>query len=196
MRAVWGWPCLQKYLYKIMFNLLPENLRNAVVKEYHLRLTIVVMVYVILIQVSFLIFLFPSWLVSFYKEKDFSSQSDELNKSLSTLDISSTTSFIKSFNTKIGIINDSLEYPKFVPILDDVLAKKTGTIRITGMYYTVNSINSGTLTLEGIGDTRESLVSFSDSLKTIGYFKKVDLPISNLAKDKNIDFTISINIEN
>ena len=179
-----------------MINLLSPIEKKKILKEYHLRLTIVVMVFVILIQVSFLIFLFPSWLVSFYKEKDFSSQSDELNKSLSTLDISSTTSFIKSFNTKIGIINDSLEYPKFVPILDDVLAKKTGAIRITGMYYTVNSINSGTLTLEGIGDTRESLVSFSDSLKTIGYFKKVDLPISNLAKDKNIDFTISINIEN
>lgn len=179
-----------------MFNLLPENLRNAVIKEYRLRLTVVVMVFVILIQVSFLVFLFPSWLVSFYKEKDFSTQSDELSKSLSTLDISSTTSFIKSFNNKIGIINNALEYPKFIPILDDILAKKTGSIRISGMYYTVDSMNSGTLTLEGIGDTRESLVSFSDSLETIGYFKKVDLPISNLAKDRNIAFTISINIEN
>ncbi len=188
--------CLQKYLYKFMFNLLPENLRKSIVSEYRLRLTVVVMFFVILIQISFLIFLFPSWLVSFYKEKDFSNQSDELSKSLSTLDISSTTSFIKSFNSKIGIINESLEYPRFVPILDDILAKKSGTIRISGIYYTVNSINSGTLTLEGIGDSRESLVSFSDGLKSIEYFKKVDLPISNLAKDKNIDFTISINIEN
>ncbi len=179
-----------------MFNLLPENLRKTITTEYRLRLAILAIVMVVLVQISFLIFLFPSWLVSYYKEKDFSVQSDELNKSLSTLDISSTTAFIKSFNTKIGIINDSLEYPKFVPMVDEVIAKKTSSIRISGIYYTVNSANTGTLTLEGLGDTRESLVSFSDSLKTIQHFKKVDLPISNLAKDKNISFIISINVEN
>jgi hypothetical protein len=179
-----------------MFNLLPENLRKTITTEYRLRLAILAIVMVVLVQISFLIFLFPSWLVSYYKERDFSVQSDELNKSLSTLDISSTTAFIKSFNTKIGIINDSLEYPKFVPMVDEVIAKKTSSIRISGIYYTVNSANAGTLTLEGLGDTRESLVSFSDSLKTIQHFKKVDLPISNLAKDKNISFIISINVEN
>lgn len=179
-----------------MFNLLPENLRKSIVSEYRLRLVVIVIVFIILIQVSFLVFLFPSWLVSFYKEKEFSLQSDEVNKSLSTLDISSTTSFIKSFNTKLGIINDSLDYPKFVPVMDEVLSKKPTSIRISGIYYSVNSANSSVLTLEGIGDTRESLVSFSESLRSVKNFKKVDLPISNLAKDKNIDFTISVTIEN
>ncbi len=179
-----------------MFNLIPENLRKNIVSEYRLRLVVVSIVFLILIQISFLIFLFPSWLVSYYKEKDFSVQSDEINKSLSALDIASTTNFIKSLNTKLGIINDTQEYPRFVPIVDEVLSKKTASIRISGIYFSDNSATTAVLTLEGIGDTRESLVSFADSLKTIPHFKKVDLPISNLAKDKNIDFTISINIEN
>jgi hypothetical protein len=140
--------------------------------------------------------LFPSWLVSYYKEKDFSVQSDEINKSLSTLDIASTTNFIKSFNTKLGIISGSQDYPKFIPVVDEILSKKSNNMRISGIYYSVNSATTGVLTLEGIGDTRESLVTFSESLKTVPYFKKVDLPISNLAKDKNIEFTISINVEN
>jgi hypothetical protein len=46
-----------------------------------------------------------------------------------------------------------------------------------------------------MGDKRESIVAFTDNLKKIDSFSKVDLPISNLAKDKNIDFSISINIE-
>ncbi len=179
-----------------MFNLLPENLRKQITGEYRLRLAVISILLVIFIQVSFLVFLSPSWLVSYYKEKEYSLQSDELNKSLSTLDISSTTAFIKSFNTKLGIINDSLEYPKFIPIVDGILSKKNNNIRISGIYYSVNSATAGTLTLEGIGDTRESLVSFSENLRSIEHFKKVDLPISNLAKDKNIDFTISVTIEN
>lgn len=179
-----------------MFNLLPENLRKKIVKEYKARLVVICILFIVLIQVSFLIFLFPSWLVSHYKEQNYSLQSDELNKTLSTLDISSTTSFIKSFNTKIGIINDSLEYPKYVPLIDEILSKKTNSIRLSGIHYSVNSSTSGSITLEGIGDTRESLVAFSESLKTVEHFKKVDLPISNLAKDKNIGFTISISVEN
>lgn len=178
-----------------MFNLLPENLRKSIIAEYRLRFTVVVIIFLIVIQVSFLFFLFPTWLSSFYREKDFSLQNDEANKSLSTLDIGSTTSFIKTFNSKLNIIDESLEYPKFSPIIDEVLSKKISAIRIYGIYYTVSSANTGTLTISGIGDNRESLVTYTEKLREISYLKKVDLPISNLAKERNIEFTININIE-
>ena len=84
-----------------MFNLLPENLRKAIRTEYKLRLLIVVLLFVVLLQFSFLIFLFPSWLTSHYKEKDFLVKSDELNRSISALDVSSTTAFIKLINEKL-----------------------------------------------------------------------------------------------
>lgn len=178
-----------------MFNLLPENLRKKIITEYKLRLVIVIILSVIIVQMSFLVFLFPSWLISYYKEKDSSIRNEEINQFLSTLDISSTTSYIRSLNTTLNIVNETLEYPKLVPVLDSILAKRTSNIRFKGINYSVNSSDSAVITLSGIGSTRESLVSFTKSLEQIESFKKVDLPISNLAKDKNIDFSISINIE-
>lgn len=178
-----------------MFNLLPENLRKSIVTEYKLRLSIVVLLFVVLLQFSFLIFLFPSWLTSHYKEKDFLVKSDELNRSISALDVSSTTAFIKSINEKLSVANQTLEYPKLIPIIDSVISYKGTSIRLDGILYTVNGSNSGVLTINGMGDKRDSLVAYADSLKKIDSFKKVDLPISNLAKDKNIDFSISVNIE-
>lgn len=178
-----------------MFNLLPNSLRKEIISEYRFRLLIVIMLFVILIQISFLVFLFPSWLSSYYKEKDFSLRSEEANKSLSTLDISSTTSYIKRLNSTLAVIDESLSYPNFNSIIDDVLKRKPTGVRIDGIYYTVNSKNTAGLAISGIGDKRDTLVSFSESLKDISYFKKVDLPISNLAKDKNIVFTINVDIE-
>jgi hypothetical protein len=178
-----------------MFNLLPENLRKKIITEYRLRLTIMAFIFIIIVQVSFLIFLFPSWLTSYYREKEFAGRSDEINKFLATSDLSSTTSFIKSLNTKLNIINDNLDYPRLVPIVNEALLKRTPTIKLNEIYYNVTSAKGGELILKGIGSSRESLVSFTESLKKISFFKKVDLPISNLAKDKNIDFSINIIIE-
>lgn len=178
-----------------MFNLLPENLRKEIISEYRLRLIIVVVVFVIITQISFLVFLFPSWLTSFYKERDFLAMGDEVNKSLLSLDISSTTSYINSLNLTLNIIDESLEYPKLVPIINEVLSKKTSGIKIGAIYYSVDSKNTATLNINGISDKRETLVSFTESLKNVEYMKKVDLPLSNLAKDRNIDFSININIE-
>jgi len=178
-----------------MSNLLPENLRDKIKKEYKLRLVIVSIIIVIIIQISLIIFMIPSWLSSFYKEKDFSLKNEEMSQFLSTLDIASTTSYIKLVNTKLATIDKSLDYPKLVPIIDNVLSKKTSGIKIDGIYFTVNSENTAVLNINGIGSTRESIVSFAEKLRETSYFKNVNLPISNLAKDKNIDFAISLNIE-
>lgn len=178
-----------------MFNLLPENLKKAIVHEYKLRLVIVAMSFVVLVQVSFLVFLFPSWLSSYYKGEDFTIKSDEMSTSLSNHDVNSTTSYIKTLNSTLTLINDTLEYPKIIPILESLLKERTSNIRLSGISYVVNSVTSGVLTLNGVGDSRETLVSFSKRLAQIEGFKKVDLPLSNLAKDKNIEFSININIE-
>lgn len=178
-----------------MFNLLPENLKEKIKKEYKLRLTIIAILFVIIAQLTFLIFLLPSWLNSYYKQKEYSGRKNEVSNFLSSLDISSTTAYIKSTNSILTIINDSLDYPKMSPVVMDILSKKKSSIKIGGIFYSVNSGNSATLSINGLASNREALVSFSDSLKEIEYFKKVDLPISNLAKDKNIDFSINVNIE-
>ncbi len=178
-----------------MFNLLPENLRNRIKKEYRFRLAIVVLSFIILSQVSFLIFLFPSWLISFYKEKDFLVKSDEISKTISALDVASTTSFIRNLNEKLVNINEAMDYPKMVPVFDSILGVKSSAIRLEGIFYSATDSNSAVVTINGMSDKRDSLVAFTESLRKIEHFNKVDLPISNLAKDKNIDFTISINIE-
>ena len=44
----------------------------------------------------------------------------------------------------------------------------------------------------GIASDRDSLIDFTESLKTINDFSAVNLPVSNLAKNKDIDFNIEL----
>jgi hypothetical protein len=54
----------------------------------------------------------------------------------------------------------------------------------------------GPVQLSGKAVTRQSLASFRDALLALPEVESVDLPISNLAKDKDISFTLTIKIKN
>lgn len=177
-----------------MFNLLPNNLKEKVRSEYHLRLFVVVFVSILLLQISFLIFLSPTWFVSLNKEKEIVLQSEKASTSLTDSKVGTINSQIKSINKKLEIINSTLEYPKAVPVIDDILSRKTNSIKIEEFLYVTSDGKSAKITLKGMSDTRDSLVGFVKDLEESDILSEVDLPISNLTKDKNIDFSLSIKV--
>src|SRR3989344_943069 len=113
-----------------MFNLLPKNLKEKIKTEYKLRKITVILIFIICLQLSFLIFLTPSWLISFYKEKEVTSQSEEIKKHLSDSSLSEVIVTIRGINTKLNIINSVLKYPKIVPFINTILSKKTSSIKL------------------------------------------------------------------
>ena len=177
-----------------MFNLLPKNLKEKIKTEYKLRKITVILIFIICLQLSFLIFLTPSWLISFYKEKEVTSQSEEIKKHLSDSSLSKVIVTIRGINTKLNIINSVLKYPKIVPFINTILSKKTSSIKIDELAYVLGQENTAEIIIGGTSLTREALVSFVKALEDSKSFNKVNLPISNLAKDKNISFSISLQI--
>ncbi len=178
-----------------MFNLLPENLRVNIKKEYFVRKVVLSLVFVIFLQTVFLIFIFPSWLISSYKEKEVVSRGEEMNKYLSSLNVASTTSNIRMINQKLAVIDGALSYPEMVPIIKNILSKRTSAIKIVDVVYISDGEKSASVSIKGKSETRESLLSFVKSLQDTNLFKSVDLPISNLTKDKNLSFSIEIKID-
>jgi len=177
-----------------MFNLLPDNLKEQIISEYKLRKLTLGVIFLLFIQVSFLVFLFPSWLVSIYKERDILKQTEEMSKSSLVSNINTAVSTINSTNTKLKVLTTVLEYPKFTPFVNAILSKKTNNIQINAIMYTSTEASMATISIQGISSTRESLVSFVKNLENLGLFEKVNLPVSNLAKEKNINFFIDLTI--
>ena len=177
-----------------MFNLLPESLKQKIKSEYRIRLLVVALIFVLFVQVSFLILIFPSWLSSFYKEQEVSGEVEMAKGSELSSDVSSTTIAVQSINAELNIIDAELEYPRVIPFIDTILSQRTSDIYINGLTYVSTDKNAATITLMGISDTRQSLVAFVERLKQIKSFVAVDLPISNLVKDQNINFSLTITI--
>ena len=173
-----------------MFNLLPESLKDNIRSNYKIRRFIVVLVFILFLQVTFIVFILPSWLTSFYRENDAIFRTEKMGQSELASSASSTINMVKSINQKLNVIDSSLDYLKITPIINTILSNKTKLIYINSLAYTSNSSTTVTFSINGISGTRESLVSFKKDLDKTALFKNIDLPISNLAKDKDIDFSM------
>jgi len=51
------------------------------------------------------------------------------------------------------------------------------------------------LSIKGLAETRQSLVSFRDELEKLDEFLLVDLPINNLIKENDVPFAITVTLE-
>ncbi len=179
-----------------MFNLIPKPLKHQFRKEYRMRRLVVVFILIICLQISFLIFMLPSWLESVNKERELSLEADRKNQN-NSINTAQVVPTIKALNAKLVTLNNNLEYPEFTPYINLIVSQKTSQIKIKQFAYTSISSSTASITVSGIAGTRDSLVEFSKKIKDSKYFVGVDLPISNLAKDNDINFnmTLSINID-
>ena len=162
--------------------------------DYRIRRLFVILLVILFLQISFLIFLSPSWVNSFFREKEIVYQLDEIDKSSSYQDANTTSLIIESTNVKLKIINTDLEYPKVVPLIRSILSNKIYGISINGLSYKSSEATKATIIVSGVSKSRESLIAYVNALKKSDIFSVVDLPISNLAKDKDVDFSINLTV--
>lgn len=177
-----------------MFNLLPESIKKQITDEYKLRRILVILFALVVLEVISLVFVFPSWVVSDYKEKSSSAKAKQMESSTINSDINSIKSQIKTINSEMLLLDRFLEYPKVKKYLDVVLNKKTNSILINKFSYASLSTSTAIINIQGVSSTREALVSFKQNLTDSKTFKTVDLPVSNFTKDKNINFNLTMTV--
>ena len=179
-----------------MFNVLPENLKNDIRKEYKIRLVIVTLSLFVALQMFFVVSLFPTWLSSLYKEKEVSSLIKKEQESELSRDVKNISEIIDSTNKKLFALNDTLEYPEVIPVYREIISNKVSGIKLTEFSYLSTASSSATVSLRGVSFSRENLVSFVKKLEESNKFSEVVSPVSNLAKQKNIEFVISLKVNN
>ena len=93
---------------------------------------------------------------------------------------------------KIKVLGDS---PTLSPlsVWEKIIQHKSAGIKIESFNYT-NETAVMKIVIRGTASSREALTKFSRSLESEKEFKDVNLPVSSLTRDKNLDFTISFGV--
>ncbi len=174
-----------------MINLLPTAYKKTLRGLYRLRLINTALVLFFLIVIAGGVLLVPSYILSSVRERNLSDKLDDLRNSKNSEATKAISATIADINKKIFLF--AIEKPR-PSISDEVLApiftKQPEGVRLTSLSYETAEKNM-TVRIGGVASTRETLELFKKNLETYSRFSKVDLPLSDLVKNKDVEFTIT-----
>jgi len=186
-----------------MINLLPQKHQELLNLRYRLnRLTIASYFVVALSLISLSFFAFGYFLtqeriniiVSQNNAKELTTSDGEM---MSGEDVSATIANLSQTSRLADEIDSKLS-PSAVYETIQVLKSKPPSVHVYEMSYS-NKLSadgpSKTLILKGVADNRDGLVALGKFLDSVPEFKEVDLPISNFAKESNIDFSLIVTLK-
>jgi hypothetical protein len=175
-----------------MPNLLPQKEKKSLENQYYSKLIILGFIGLVITALLSGILLFPSLLLSKAKLEAVNYELEVLKLSVGHQESRNIEQEINKINIYSRAANALIKSPVINDYLDEILSAQPQGLKIKTINYRKVSANGAELTLAGNSSTRERLVLFVEELKNNERFSKVELPISNLAKDRDVDFNLTI----
>ncbi|GEM_PF-377721 len=177
-----------------MINLIPPTARRGVLVEYWIR---VVSVWLILWSVALFAatsLLLPAYVFVNSQVRVYQESAELASQKVADYEAVSTA-LVRASQQAKTVMDEAnrFQISDYVELLEQLQGDEIQINRIE-----LGRAEQGVLpaVVGGMADNRQALASFRDRLLTDKRISAVDLPISNLAQDKNIPFTITITLAN
>ncbi|MBY0538191.1 hypothetical protein K2P47_02200 [Patescibacteria group bacterium] len=174
-----------------MINLIPPSAKKSIAFEYWKRVAAVWLALVSCAFVILSVFLLPTHIALRseigYLEETVSAGSARV----SNYDISSTELIAATNQARLLLDNATTTIPSD---LITALTQYAGSNVALNNFQFVKLTSTPSITLAGLAATRQDLAQFRDAVAADARFATVDLPISNLIKDKDLLFSMEITL--
>ncbi len=182
----------------IHYTLLPEKEIKILKREYRFRLLIFVLFFMSFAIMVGTISLIPSFLFSYSLEKESLTKIEELHKNRKDDEIKAIITELGQSTKLMNKLANSDNSVVFSHLISKIIGHKPKGLFIRSFDLSVEketaSSTSVLVTIQGKSTSREALVSFRDRLSSDPLILSVDLPVSDLAKSKDILYSIKISI--
>ena len=172
-----------------MFKLLTEEGRKKVEREYLWRRTIVMLLALTTICIIGLIGLFPSYILSKSRQSEVLERVRIMGNAELGQDEEDLKGWLASANDKLALLDPKLDTNKPSVFVEEILQTKPAGISITNFSWRKVEGNFE-LRVSGVASDRQTLLTFESQIRNSSYFSDISLPVSNLARDRDIDFQI------
>lgn len=176
-----------------MANLLPKKERRRFEWEYKFRLLSLALLFFVVLLSLGVVFLLPSYFVSESKEESIERQSELLQKTIALREEDTSVSSLLATKQKINVLTSVQKQVLQTEVMQTIIQNIESDITVDAFYYTQGEDSVGEMRITGRADSRTALLAFSGRLKKESLFDRVDLPVSSLARDSNIVFSITLN---
>jgi hypothetical protein len=175
-----------------MINLIPPQAKKTLLKEYWIR---VVSVWLMVLSITLFVgagvlspvyFLINSQ-ISIYKESAVSASEKVVSYENVSTDLVDASQQAK-------IVMDEKDLPVFSDYTSLFFGLEGEKVKINKISINRDEVQIQPISIAGFAENRQSLASFRDVILAQEGVQDVDLPISNLAQDLDIPFTITVTL--
>lgn len=174
-----------------MFNLLPTAEKLALRREYRMRLAIVALSMFLFTLLAAFLLMIPSYVLTVSKENFVKQNQNLLGQELNEAD--------KAYSRDLAKIRDELAALtpksgslKLSTFISDLIADRNSDIKINSIVITPIEGNKSSILIAGLAGKRVSLLDFTKAIETERGVSDVNTPVSNFAKEADIEFAITV----
>ncbi len=177
-----------------MINLVPAVVRKAIITEYWFRVVSVWFLIASIINISITLFALPGYVLVTSQVSTYAQSAAEAAQRVEEYDFSAGA-LVKA-NVLAEKIFDMRNVDNFSEIISSFEEIQGEDIVIEGFTFNRDKNSLAPLVIEGEAKDRRALADFKDRLSKLENISEVILPISDLAKNKDIQFSMTINFKN
>ena len=174
------------------YTFLPNSERNSLLREYRIRALIILLFF---ISVGFIVgvsSLFPAYIYTSFEERIHLRQVADLQKTTDDATVTSVQRQLSASSVLLNTVANNVATDVFSSTIESIVSVR-GNIRLTSFALEHPSASAVTVVISGMAPTRNDLLAFKTRLQNLSSKISVDLPLSTLAQDSKISFSIQIN---
>jgi hypothetical protein len=178
-------------MQRYSLNLLPQEDQKRIGYERLARFFTVVYSIVALMIVTGTILLSPTYFFLSFQNNGLAEQIAAAEQIIQSKQAIDTEMFIRATNTRLRQLSNKhfLSPSALTRYFDDVTRNMPPTLSLHSFAY---KKETNTITLRGTAGQRANLLVFVDFLRNHPSFTDIEYPVTNILKEENIAFTISL----
>ncbi len=180
----------------IHYTLLPEKEIKALKREYRMRLVIFFLFFMSIAVIAGIFSLTPAFILSYTQEREALEHLKKVEKNRKDKGLDSIIKELNSTNLVIKQLEENTNGVVYSKIIFKIIGYKTNGLSIKSFDVSKNpnATSSVDVIIQGKAATRDSLISFKNKLESDPLISNLELPVSDLAKSKDISYSIKISI--
>jgi hypothetical protein len=177
-----------------MLHLLNESQKNKVIKEYRMRLVVVICWLTVFISLAGIALLLPSYLTAIGKVSYINNDNQQKENSIKNLNAQNFKDKIKKVDSGLIALKTSVNVLSPREAYNKILGSLPAGIYISRYTYNLIDNDSASISIDGSAIDRDRLVDLQNQMKLNTEFVGIDIPITNFAKKKDISFSLKFNL--
>ena len=175
-----------------MFKLLPEEQKKVIKREYYFRIIVMSLFLIFLATLLALAFLYPIDILSSYKVSSAQATLEAEHAEEVSSGTSSLGPVLTNAKVELDLLGQFQPAVSWYLLLGRLINEKPKGIVINSLDLGKGAKdNELSIKFSGVANSREALLALAKNLERQSVFSKVVLPVSDLAKNKDIGFSLT-----